>query len=95
MELCQQPALLNPNPLKELWKGSEYPVVVLLFPQHYLMLSRNLLYTGLTPTGELGRFDIPKYLFKWSLLADIPAMRSLRGGEALNPINLLAQLRCH
>jgi exodeoxyribonuclease V alpha subunit len=30
-------------------QGSEYPVVILpLFPQHYLMLSRNLLYTGLT-----------------------------------------------
>jgi exodeoxyribonuclease V alpha subunit len=30
-------------------QGSEYPVVILLlFMQHYLLLSRNLVYTGLT-----------------------------------------------
>jgi exodeoxyribonuclease V alpha subunit len=35
-------------------QGSEYPVVLLpLFPQHYLMLSRNLLYTGLTRAKRL------------------------------------------
>ena len=29
-------------------QGSEYPVVILpLYMQHYLMLSRNLIYTGL------------------------------------------------
>jgi exodeoxyribonuclease V alpha subunit len=35
-------------------QGSEYPVVILpLFMQHYLMLSRNLLYTGLTRARKL------------------------------------------
>ncbi|HEX6479501.1 MAG TPA: ATP-dependent RecD-like DNA helicase [Ktedonobacteraceae bacterium] len=35
-------------------QGSEYPVVVLpLFMQHYLLLSRNLLYTGLTRAKQL------------------------------------------
>jgi exodeoxyribonuclease V alpha subunit len=35
-------------------QGSEYPVVILpLYTQHYLMLSRNLLYTGLTRAKKL------------------------------------------
>ncbi len=35
-------------------QGSEYPVVVLpLFLQHYLLLSRNLVYTGLTRAKKL------------------------------------------
>ena len=35
-------------------QGSEYPVVILpLYMQHYLMLSRNLLYTGLTRANKL------------------------------------------
>jgi exodeoxyribonuclease V alpha subunit len=35
-------------------QGSEYPVVVLpIFMQHYLLLSRNLLYTGLTRAKQL------------------------------------------
>lgn len=35
-------------------QGSEYPVVVLpIYMQHYLMLSRNLLYTGLTRAKQL------------------------------------------
>lgn len=35
-------------------QGSEYPVVILpLFMQHYLMLSRNLIYTGLTRARQL------------------------------------------
>jgi len=35
-------------------QGSEYPVVILpVFMQHYLMLSRNLLYTGLTRAKQL------------------------------------------
>jgi exodeoxyribonuclease V alpha subunit len=35
-------------------QGSEYPVVILpLYMQHYLMLSRNLLYTGLTRAKKL------------------------------------------
>lgn len=35
-------------------QGSEYPVVILpLYMQHYLMLSRNLLYTGLTRAKRL------------------------------------------
>ncbi len=35
-------------------QGSEYPVVILpIFMQHYLMLSRNLLYTGLTRAKRL------------------------------------------
>jgi exodeoxyribonuclease V alpha subunit len=35
-------------------QGSEYPVVILpLFMSHYLMLSRNLLYTGLTRAKQL------------------------------------------
>jgi exodeoxyribonuclease V alpha subunit len=35
-------------------QGSEYPVVILpLFMQHYLLLSRNLVYTGLTRARQL------------------------------------------
>jgi exodeoxyribonuclease V alpha subunit len=35
-------------------QGSEYPVVILpIFMQHYMMLSRNLLYTGLTRARQL------------------------------------------
>jgi exodeoxyribonuclease V alpha subunit len=35
-------------------QGSEYPVVILpMYMQHYLMLSRNLLYTGLTRAKQL------------------------------------------
>jgi exodeoxyribonuclease V alpha subunit len=35
-------------------QGSEYPVVILpMFMSHYLMLSRNLLYTGLTRAKQL------------------------------------------
>jgi exodeoxyribonuclease V alpha subunit len=35
-------------------QGSEYPVVILpMYMQHYLMLSRNLLYTGLTRAKKL------------------------------------------
>jgi superfamily I DNA/RNA helicase len=35
-------------------QGSEYPVVVMpMFMQHYMMLSRNLLYTGLTRARKL------------------------------------------
>lgn len=35
-------------------QGSEYPVVILpIFMQHYIMLSRNLIYTGLTRAKQL------------------------------------------
>lgn len=35
-------------------QGSEYPAVILpLFMQHYMMISRNLLYTGLTRARKL------------------------------------------
>jgi exodeoxyribonuclease V alpha subunit len=35
-------------------QGSEYPVVVFpLFLQHYLLLNRNLVYTGLTRAKQL------------------------------------------
>lgn len=35
-------------------QGSEYPVVIIpMFTQHYMMLSRNLLYTGLTRAKKL------------------------------------------
>ncbi len=35
-------------------QGSEYPVVIFpLFMQHYMLLSRNLLYTGLTRAKQL------------------------------------------
>ena len=35
-------------------QGSEYPVVMLpIFMQHYVMLSRNLIYTGLTRARKL------------------------------------------
>ncbi len=36
-------------------QGSEYPVVIMpLYTQHYMMLSRNLIYTGLTRAKKLG-----------------------------------------
>ena len=35
-------------------QGSEYPVVILpLYTQHYVMLSRNLFYTGITRAKKL------------------------------------------
>jgi exodeoxyribonuclease V alpha subunit len=35
-------------------QGSEYPVVILpVFMQHYIMLSRNLIYTGVTRARKL------------------------------------------
>jgi exodeoxyribonuclease V alpha subunit len=35
-------------------QGSEYPIVIMpLFTQHYLMLTRNLFYTGLTRAKKL------------------------------------------
>jgi exodeoxyribonuclease V alpha subunit len=35
-------------------QGSEYPIVILpIFLQHYVLLSRNLLYTGLTRAKQL------------------------------------------
>lgn len=42
-------------------QGSEYPVVILpLFMQSYTMLSRNLLYTGLTRAKKLAILVGPK-----------------------------------
>lgn len=42
-------------------QGSEYPVVILpMFMQHYIMLSRNLLYTGLTRAKNLAILIGPK-----------------------------------
>lgn len=42
-------------------QGSEYPVVILpIYMQHYLMLSRNLLYTGLTRAKQLAILVGPK-----------------------------------
>lgn len=42
-------------------QGSEYPIVILpLYMQHYLMLSRNLLYTGLTRAKQLAIIVGPK-----------------------------------
>ncbi|OLP20035.1 exodeoxyribonuclease V subunit alpha [Leptolyngbya sp. 'hensonii'] len=42
-------------------QGSEYPVVILpIYMQHYPMLSRNLLYTGLTRARELAIFVGPQ-----------------------------------
>jgi exodeoxyribonuclease V alpha subunit len=41
-------------------QGSEYPVVILpIFLQHYVLLSRNLLYTGLTRAKQLAIFVGP------------------------------------
>ena len=42
-------------------QGSEYPVVILpMYMQHYIMLSRNLLYTGLTRAKKLAVLVGPK-----------------------------------
>jgi exodeoxyribonuclease V alpha subunit len=42
-------------------QGSEYPVVVLpTYMQHYLLLSRNLIYTGLTRARKLAIFVGPQ-----------------------------------
>lgn len=42
-------------------QGSEYPLVILpMYMQHYLMLSRNLLYTGLTRAKKLAILVGPK-----------------------------------
>lgn len=42
-------------------QGSEYPVVILpVYMQHYLLLSRNLIYTGLTRAKQLAIFVGPQ-----------------------------------
>ena len=42
-------------------QGSEYPLVIMpMYMQHYLMLSRNLLYTGLTRAKKLAILVGPK-----------------------------------
>ncbi|GAB4227106.1 MAG: ATP-dependent RecD-like DNA helicase [Elainellaceae cyanobacterium] len=42
-------------------QGSEYPVVILpIYMQHYLLLSRNLIYTGLTRARKLAIFVGPQ-----------------------------------
>ena len=42
-------------------QGSEYPIVILpIFMQHYMMLSRNLIYTGLTRAKKLAILVGPK-----------------------------------
>jgi exodeoxyribonuclease V alpha subunit len=42
-------------------QGSEYPVVILpLYMQHYMMLSRHLIYTGLTRAKQLAILVGPK-----------------------------------
>lgn len=42
-------------------QGSEYPVVILpIYMQHYLLLSRNLIYTGLTRAKQLAIFVGPQ-----------------------------------
>jgi exodeoxyribonuclease V alpha subunit len=42
-------------------QGSEYPVVILpLYPQHHIMLNRNLVYTGLTRARKLAIFVGPE-----------------------------------
>src|SRR3989475_13262082 len=34
-------------------QGSEFPAVVILAKQHYMLLQRNLIYTGITPGNRL------------------------------------------
>ncbi len=48
-------SIINPpNNYNHKSQGSEYPVVILpLYMQHYLMLSRNLFYTGLTRAKQM------------------------------------------
>jgi exodeoxyribonuclease V alpha subunit len=42
-------------------QGSEYPVVILpLYPQHFMLLSRNLFYTALTRARQLAILVGPK-----------------------------------
>jgi exodeoxyribonuclease V alpha subunit len=61
MALFKIPRYADVNEITLAWavtvhksQGSEYPVVILpLYMQHYLMLSRNLLYTGLTRAKQL------------------------------------------
>jgi len=49
-------------------QGSEYPVVILpIFMQHYMMLSRNLLYTGLTRAKQLAVLVGPKKAIGYSV----------------------------
>ncbi len=70
-------------------QGSEYPVVILpLFMQHYVLLSRNLLYTGLTrakqlailvgPTKAIG-FAVKRVMDRQRYTALADRLRSLSG----------------
>jgi exodeoxyribonuclease V alpha subunit len=56
-------------------QGSEYPVVILpIFMQHYLMLSRNLIYTGLTRARKLAIIVGPQKAISL-------AIRQMKDGE--------------
>lgn len=47
-------------------QGSEYPLVIMpMYMQHYLMLSRNLLYAGLTRAKKMAILVEPKKLLSW------------------------------
>ncbi len=49
-------------------QGSEYPVVILpLYMQHYLLLSRNLLYTGLTRAKKLALIIGPQKAISYTV----------------------------
>ncbi|MEM8604206.1 MAG: ATP-dependent RecD-like DNA helicase, partial [Cyanobacteria bacterium P01_H01_bin.121] len=49
-------------------QGSEFPVVILpFFMQHYIMLSRNLIYTGLTRAKQLAIFLGPKQAINFAV----------------------------
>lgn len=66
-------------------QGSEYPVIILpLYMQHYLMLSRNLLYTGLTRAKQLAILVGPQK-------AIALAVRQVKSQERYTLLNLRLQ----
>ncbi len=63
-------------------QGSEYPaVVVLLLPEHYVMLQRNLLYTALTRASTVAVLVTTPKAVRRAVNNDRPAARNTRLGE--------------
>jgi exodeoxyribonuclease V alpha subunit len=69
-------------------QGSEYPVVILpMYMQHYLMLSRNLLYTGLTRAKKLAIIVGNKKAIALAIKQQQQTLRYTRLSERVSQIN--------
>src|SRR6266568_4261402 len=73
-------------------QGSEYPVVIFpVFMQHYVLLSRNLIYTGLTRAKQLAIFVGPTKAIGLAVKRVMDRQRYTALAERLRRIELNAQ----